>query len=297
MNTSALSNPNASERTKNLFRLLQENSGKKIILGQQESPRTIYAEREVEWIQAVSGELPAIRGLDFIHDDYDGAMERARRWNDRGGIVTICWHTGIEGNDYPSSKEENPDWEELLGSDSEIHDRMRRRWDRTAEALLRLQQDDIPVLWRPFHEFDGQWFWWGKGGGDYFRKIWKIMYHYFTDIRGLNNLIWVLGYADDVRDGWDPGERYFDIAGSDTYRGETVHAEAYRRLKTIYPDKMLAFHECGLIPEIDAFFEENCVWSWLMPWHTSWLMNNHPARIAKAYHDERTITLGRLDQF
>ena len=269
-----------------------------MILGQQESPRTAFADREIEWIKAATDELPAIRGLDFIHDDYVGVIERAQKWNDQGGIVTICWHTGIYGNDYPSSKEESPDWEKLLTPGTEENQQLLSRWEVAARALNQLQDHDIPVLWRPFHEFDGQWFWWGKNtDGAAFCRLWQMMYHSFEDIYGLNNLIWVLGYADDVRAGWDPGTDYFDIAGSDTYRGETVHKASYDRLKSLYPDKMLAFHECGLVPETDEFFHSKCVWSWMMPWHSRWLTDNHPDRIRKVYHDERMITLKRLPAF
>ena len=297
MDRMALNNPNATPRTRSLYRLLASLWGNRIVLGQQESPGTAFADREIEWIQAVTGEMPALRGLDFIHDDYAGVIERARRWNDMGGIVTICWHTGISGNDYPSSKEENPDWEKLLTSGTEEHTLLLHRWDQAAEALLQLQKDDVPVLWRPFHEFDGGWFWWGKGDGTAFCRLWRMMFRYYTEVFGLNNLIWVLGYADDVKEGWNPGEAYFDIAGSDTYRGETVHEAAFNRLKELYPGKLLAYHECGLIPGPDAFFEAECPWSWLMPWHGSWMMNNHPARIAEVYHDERMVTLSRLDTF
>lgn len=297
MSTAALNNPEVTVRTRSLYRLLESLSGRGIILGQQESPSTRYADRECEWIQAVTGELPALRGLDFIHDDYAGVVERARQWNGRGGIVTICWHTGVDGNDYPSSKEENPDWDELLTPGTEANGKLYRRWDRAAEALRQLQEEDIPVLWRPFHEFDGKWFWWGKGGGEAFCRLWRMMYRYFTEDCRLNNLIWVLGYADDVLDGWNPGEAYFDIVGSDTYRGETVHEASFRRLQTLFPHKMLSLHECGLIPEPDAFFSAGCPWSWLMPWHGTWLMNNPPLRIREVYQDSRMVTLSRLQAF
>ncbi len=286
--------PDICFRKQAVLSLLEAGKGKQILLAQQESPRTAFANRELEWIHAATGEWPAIRGLDFIHNDFDGVVERARDWNDRGGIVTICWHTGIEGNDYPSSKEEEADWEKLLTEGTEENERLLRRWEDAARALLRLQEEQIPVLWRPFHEFDGQWFWWGKGGGEAFRSLWRMMYRRFTDYYGLKNLIWVLGYADDVRDGWNPGEEYFDIAGSDTYRGETTHGAAWKRLKELYPDKPLALHECGLIPPPEEFFREGCVWSWLMPWHSRWLTDNDPARILQVYRDERMITLGRL---
>ena len=292
-----LINPNATARTRSLYDLLLSLSGKSILLAQQEVPRSGYPGRETEWIREVTGELPAIRGLDFIHDDYAGVIDRAKVWNDKGGIVTVCWHTGVEGNEYNASKEECPDWEKLLAHGTPENDLLRRRWDTAAKALLRLQEADIPVLWRPFHEFDGRWFWWGKGGGERFIALWRMMVQCFTADYGLNNLIWVLCYADDVRDGWNPGEAFFDVAGSDTYRGETVHAVSYRRLKQLFPEKLLAFHECSLVPPVDRFFEEGCPWSWLMPWHTRWLFDNSPARMAEVYRDERTISLGRLKSF
>ena len=292
-----LINPGATERTRSLYNLLCSLSGKKILLAQQEMPRSREPGYEMSWIRDVTGDLPAIRGLDFIHDDFAGVVERAKSWNDRGGIVTICWHTGVDGNDYNASKDENPDWEKLLSPGTPENGLLLRRWDDAAQALLRLQDADIPVLWRPFHEFDGRWFWWGKGGGKAFIALWRMMQRRFTVDYGLNNLIWVLGYADDVRDGWNPGEGFFDIAGSDTYRGETVHAVSYRRLKKLYPDKLLAFHECGLIPSPERFFEENCPWSWLMPWHTRWLTDNPPERLREVYRDRRMISLSRLASF
>lgn len=292
-----LTNPRASARARSLYRLLTSLSGKSILLAQQEVPRSREAGYEMSRIREITGDLPAIRGLDFIHDDFSGVTDRAKAWNDQGGIVTICWHTGIEGNDYTASKEESPDWEELLTPGTPAHSRMLRRWKDAARALDSLKEEDIPVLWRPFHEFDGQWFWWGKGGGEAFTALWRLMKETFTEQYGLNNLIWVLGYADDVISGWDPGDAFFDIAGSDTYRGETTHAAAFRRLKSLYPNKLLAFHECGLIPSPDQFFADECPWSWLMPWHTKWLTDNPPERLRQVYGDERMIPLSRLAAF
>ena len=280
-----------------LYSFLQSMEGKRILIAQQESPRKGGADRENEWIEAVTGELPAIRGLDFIHDDYDGVVERAKRWNDRGGLITICWHTGVIENTYPACKEETPDWERLFTPGTEENGLLLKRWDRAVLALKQLQKEEMPVLWRPFHEFDGKWFWWGKGGAETFRRLWKMMHDYFEKEQSLDNLLWVLGYADDVLPGWEVDPELFDITGSDTYRGETVHKRSYERLKQLYPGKVLAFHECGLIPKPGAFFEEGCAWSWIMPWHGTNLMSNPPERIKEVYRDERMITLSRLPEF
>ena len=291
-NSHKLSSGNSSAAAQKLYDFLCGIRGRKILLAQQESPVRGCHEQEMEHLLQVTGKLPAIRGLDYIHDDYAGVNDRAMRWDEKGGIVTICWHTGVEGIGYPDSKEETPAFEKLLQHGTPDNDQLRRRWEDAALALRKLQEKEIPSLWRPFHEFDGGWFWWGKNGGEWFIRLWREMYRTFTEEFELNNLIWVLGYADDVRDGWYPGDDFCDVIGSDTYRGITTNAASWQRCEKLCPDKPLAFHECGIFPEPDRFFEEGAVWAWVMPWHSKWLIeDNPPELLKKVYADERMITL------
>lgn len=173
-----------------------------------------------------------------------------------------------------------------------------RRWEACAMALEKLQQQDVPVLWRPFHEFDGGWFWWGKQGGEAFIRLWRMMVDTFTGDYQLKNLIWVLGYADDVKQGWYPGDDCCDILGSDTYRGETTHAAAYRALRKLNPSMPLAFHECGSLPAPEQLFDDGAAWSWVMTWHTRWLTdNNPPERLKQWYHHPKALTLQKLPPY
>ncbi len=294
----ALTDPDASARTRRLYALLRSGEGRRILTAQQEGPGRMGHEREMEFLKDLTGHLPAIRGLDFIHNDFDGVTERALRWNDAGGIVTVCWHTGVEGIGYPESKEEAPDIDALLTKGSAANGRLMRRWEGAASALLKMQAADVPVLWRPFHEFDGGWFWWGKGGGSRFIALWREMRRVFTGEYGLHNLIWVLGYADFVPDGWYPGDGECDIVGSDTYRGETVHRDAYDRLGRLCPGKMRCFHECGRLPLPETFLEEGAPWLYVMPWHGRWLTeDNPPERIRAFYQSGITLCLGETDAF
>jgi len=293
-----LSDRLAIPRARALYDYIARVMGRRMFLAQQECPHARFSEMEMEYLLQTTGRLPAIRGLDFMHDDYDGVAERALRWNGRGGIVTVCWHTGVEGFGYPDSKQEHPDFGRLLAYGTPENGLLRRRWDRAAGALSRLQEENVPVLWRPFHEFDGQWFWWGKEGGEAFRALWREMYRAFTEDYGLHNLIWVLGYADYVRPGWYPGSDVCDVLGSDTYHGVTTHAVAWPRLRALSPDKPLAFHECGTLPPPESFFREGAPWAWVMPWHTKWLTeNNPPERIREIYRHERMITLDQVRRF
>ncbi len=290
--------PMATARCRKLYALLRGCEGQKILTAQQESPGRFWHDREMDYLKELTGFLPAIRGLDFIHNDFEGCTERALRWNDAGGIVTICWHTGVEGIGYPDSKEERHDVSGLLKAGSEENGRLMKRWEEAAKALGRLESADVPVLWRPFHEFDGRWFWWGKDGGESFAALWREMRRVFTEEFGLHNLLWVLGYADDVTDGWYPGDGECDILGSDTYRGETTHRASYDRLGKICGLKPRCFHECGKLPAAERFFEEGATWAYVMPWHGRWLTeDNAPERIRAFYLSDRTLCLGETAPF
>ena len=91
-----LSNPNASERARRLYAYLNAVSGRKTLTGQMESAWHGNPRLELNYIQACSGKLPAILGLDYLTpSDNDNVNDRASRWYlEEGGIPTLCWHWG-----------------------------------------------------------------------------------------------------------------------------------------------------------------------------------------------------------
>ena len=213
-----LKNPNATKEARILNNYIRNTYGQRILSGQQESTWVGSPEYEMDYIKKTSGRLPAIRGLDYINEDFDGVTQRAIEWWKQGGIVSICWHWGTppDGVGYESSKG-FADLKEMFVTGSIVNKGMLAQMDRVAEELKKLQDAGVPVLWRPYHEFDGGWFWWSRGGPETFKKLWTLMYDRFTNLHGLNNLIWVLGYSSDIKDGWYPGDAYVDIAGADHY--------------------------------------------------------------------------------
>ena len=294
----ALSNPKATNETKRLYEYICDNFGQKVLSGQQEGCGS-NKDYEMEYLKNTTGKLPAVRGLDFMNNDFDGVVERAKNWWDNGkGIVTICWHTGVESSGYGEAKAENPDFSKLLNKNSTEHKKMIASWDKATAALAQLQDAKVPVLWRPFHEFDGQWFWWGKGDKENFKKLWQEMYDYFTNEKGLNNLIWVLGYADNVKDDWYVGDNYCDIIGSDTYNGGT-NKTAWDRLIGLGTQKPVAFPECGHIPTVQEMENDNDKWSWFMCWHSTsdpdWLKTKNTTEDLKnTYNSDLVITKDEL---
>ena len=77
-----------------LYDYLCSLQGLRCLTGQQESNWCGTQEHEINYLVMRTGRMPAIRGLDFLDNDFNGVTRRAVDWHARGGIVTICWHTG-----------------------------------------------------------------------------------------------------------------------------------------------------------------------------------------------------------
>lgn len=299
-----LSNPNASATAQKLFKYIQGLEGKGILAGQQESTWVSGPDYEMKYISNNTGKLPAIRGFDYINNDFLSVTTRAIKWWEQdGGIVSICWHWGAppDGVGYDSSKGEI-DMTEALTEGTDLYNALIDGMDVAAQQLKRLADKNVPVLWRPFHEFDGQWFWWGKGTPEQFIELWRLMYDRFTNHWGLNNLIWVLGYADTVKKGWYPGDEYVDIIGSDTYktRVDTINSTGWEMMNRNLPDctKARCFHENGQLPDIDMLISKKVNWTWFLTWTTEWLMEkNTVEELNEVYNHEYVITLDELPDF
>lgn len=298
--TPSLSNPNANETTQKVYEYLCGLSGVHVLSGQQESTWMGSADYEMDYIFETTGKYPALRGLDYMNDDFDGVNKRAIQWWEEGGLVTICWHTGSDfvGEWTHSMNTEIQDWDDILTPGTAAYQEFVAGMDKAAEALLELQEAGVTVLWRPFHEFDGQWFWWGKGGSGNFIKLWQLMYDRYTNYWGLNNLIWILPYSGNGKgyESWYPGDEYCDIIGADSYNGG-VQQGLYNKLTAVTDaEKPFCFHECGTNPTAEEL--QTTPWIWFMTWHTDHITNqNDPDDLNALYNSEYVITKDELPRF
>lgn len=297
--TNHLTNPNATKEARILHNYLRDLYGHYIISGQQESTWMGSPEYEMDYLVETTGRLPAIRGLDYINEDFDGVTQRSIDWWEKGGIVSICWHWGTppDGVGYESSKGKIK-LKEALKEGTALHEGMLAQMDRVAEELKVLQEAGVPVLWRPFHEFDGRWFWWGKGGAKQFKQLWQLMYDRYTHHHGLNNLIWVLGYSHRMKSGWYPGDEFVDIIGADNY-SEGTQLKNFNKLKKVTDKVMpIAYHENGPIPHPEEMVKDGATWSWFLTWHTIHIKEqNTPEYVYEIYNHDYVITLDELPDF
>lgn len=303
-----LINPNATTATKALMSFLVDNFGKAIISGQQ-------SVTDLPYIQANTGKLPAILGLDFM--DYSPSrVERGTTsnatdqgidwWANRHGLVTFCWHWNA-----PKGLLDTPDqrwWSGFYTSattfdvayamnnpQSEDYALLLRDIDAIALQLKRLQTAGVPILWRPLHEAEGGWFWWGAKGPEACKALWRLLYDRLTHVHGLNNLIWVW---NSVNPDWYPGDDYVDVVSADSYPGSynyTPQSGMFNLLVQLGSNrKLIAMTENGPIPDPELLKIYDAPWSWFCSWNQSTSIDNTVAHIQEVFNHPFVLTLDEL---
>ncbi len=146
---------------------------------------------------------------------------------------------------------------------------------KTLIEYLKLVKDaNIPVLWRPFHEASGKWFWWGTKDAATFKALWIEMYNELKEA-GLDNLIWVWTSCGKDND-WYPGDAYVDIVARDLYGNDAAScATEYSDLCGTYGYKVITLGECGYstytdcrIATVSEQWNAGAKWSWFMVWYS-----------------------------
>ena len=275
--------PQPAESAAKLYQFMLDNFQQRIISGVMTAKGLSVTagneQNEIVWVHEKTGKKPAMIGLDFL--DHTGipwvnnpdVVQDAITWRNSNGIVSFCWHWRDPSRttwEFYTDRT-NFDPRKIFEDQSAEYAAMMSDMDIIAGYLKELQDNDVPVLWRPLHEASGGWFWWGAQGPEACRKIWQIMFDKFTNEHGLKNLIWVwTSEANSATLNWYPGDEYVDIIGLDIY-DEGNHGSqmlVFEELKRLYNGKkMLAISECGSIPHMEAMKKDQAIWSYYMPWN------------------------------
>jgi len=136
-----------------------------------------------------------------------------------GSLVALQVHMTDPANPNGAGlRDTGVDLNQLLIPGTDTYLRWFYEMDVIAAGLSQLQDSGIVVLFRPFHEMNGAWFWWGGKSSVLFIKVWQQMFNYFTNTKKLNNLIWVFGpNMGSNAASYYPGNAYADITGLDAY--------------------------------------------------------------------------------
>ncbi len=337
-----LSDPDATAEAQGLMNYMATVYGEYIVSGQQETyggGHNGNYEWEFDYLEDLTGELPAIRGFDFMNYNSlygwdDGTTERVISWvNDKGGIATASWHINVPKDMSSYNVGDKVDWSNatygvetdfspskiLTDTSSKEYLYFMDAVDRLATELKQLQDAGVPLLFRPFHEAEGNggetnsWFWWGKDGSTTYKALWQLLYKTLTEEYGLHNLVWEFNsYTYSNSFNWYPGNEYVDIVGYDKYNAsannpnESAISTTFNSLVEMYNKfgKPIALTECDTIPSVENMTAENAYWLYFCPWYEGdqdngkflTLMNNSDTLIS-IYQSEKVITLDELPDY
>lgn len=248
-------NPNASPQTRAVLKYFQNLSGregKHIVSGQFSDFGNRAGTRLMSDIHDKTGHWPAILGADYADFGrgsltYEVPNKAAIEYWKRGGLVTISAHLYNPANPKGGGlRDKGVDLNSLLTSGTDTYTRWMQEMDLLAAGLQQLKEAGVVVLWRPFHEMNGGWFWWGAKDADTFIKVWRQMFDYFSATKGLDNLLWVYGpNHGDKTAAYYAGDRYVDIVGLDAYTDliDNQHIRGYAAVAAL--PKPFGFTEYG----------------------------------------------------
>ncbi len=218
---------------------LKGKAGKHVISGQniggdgvsQFAPNLAHY---VDELHTQTGKWIALAGFGLGYPDLQSAADMqitrkyASDWWKTGGLVTMWASPGNPQTGSGNCQDTNfSGARDLITPGNPLNDKWKAILDRIATALAGLQDDGVVVLWRPLHEMNGNWFWWSMDNGANmspadFLAIWKYEFDYFTNVKHLNNLLWV--YSPNVAGGgmkavdyYFPGSSVVDLGGEDFY--------------------------------------------------------------------------------
>jgi len=274
---------NATAETKALFYNLSELSKEHILFGHQHATQYGHGwsgDADRSDVKSVTGSHPAVIGVDFsglsgywLNDDQVEKEKASLRkyiseTYDRGGVTTVAWHFNnpvSKTNFYWNDSTAVAAVKNIIPGGSH-HDKYKSILKDIADLANSVRGKDgklVPMIFRPYHEFDGDWFWWGKAHctTDEFKTLWRFTVSYLRDSLNVHNFIYA--FSPDNRFISEqqyleryPGDEWVDMLGVDNYgdfgRYGSFNLEAgIKKLKIISDyalktGKLAAFTETGL---------------------------------------------------
>ncbi|MGV3616739.1 MAG: glycoside hydrolase family 26 protein [Fimbriimonas sp.] len=276
----ALIDRRATPQTKALYANLKRLSKIGVLFGHQhatEYGRGWAGDADRSDVKSVVGSHPAVIGVDFagLSGRSPEAIEAEKvhlrkiivDTYDRGGVVTISWHISnpVSGGGFNARREgQTKDVKELLPGGTH-HAQFKKILTDVADLAKRCKGKDgnlVPMIFRPWHEFDGDWFWWGRAHctiGE-FTDLYRLTVSELRDVNGVHNFIYA--FSPDCRFNSEgefleryPGDEWVDMVGFDDYADfgrDRYDLEAGLKKLTIVSDfakkhaKVAAFTETGL---------------------------------------------------
>ncbi|KQS36787.1 glycosyl hydrolase [Pedobacter sp. Leaf194] len=307
-------NKNATKEAKELLQYLYRIKDKKTLYGMHNIIGGMST--STDSIYKITGSYPAIWGGDFGFADEKHDIDNIKyrpllvpeieKQYARGSIIVLSYHqanpflgepTPFEGGII--SKLTDAQWKELTTPGTALYKKWCAQMDIIAVYFKQLQAAKIPVIFRPYHEMNGGWFWWGhRKGADGFKALWNQLYNYYTIHHQLNNILWAWTPDKPLEDVADyyPNTNTVDILGCDIYpqknKAIVYPQEWFDRMLKLANGKPLALTEHSVLPNQEIL--KNQPWAWMMSWGKMVFDQNSREKIRDFSDFKQVIMLNKL---
>ncbi|PIF30925.1 mannan endo-1,4-beta-mannosidase [Flavobacterium sp. 9] len=264
--TTYMVDASATKETVALFYNLKKLAKTKIAIGQQDAFSSFYQDNGGDSdIKKNTGSDPALLGSDFIFITDKNNNNQADNWfyqqelntisnvksaYAKGVINTFSWHLREPNNEdsfYAADMTESQKataFKSILPGGTN-HEWYKKKLDKVASVFLSLKGANgelIPIIFRPFHEFDGSWFWWGANfcSADDYKKVYQFTVDYLKNTKGVHNVLYAFSPDNSYTTAENylsryPGDKYVDVLGMDNYgdfdnQGQTGATKANTKL-------------------------------------------------------------------
>ncbi|MFE2022381.1 glycosyl hydrolase [Streptomyces sp. NPDC059499] len=288
---------------------LRSISGNNIVSGQHNKEPASAPGQYTQQVKDVTGQYPGLWGGDLMFNAADVAnrqrvVDQAKTEWANGSLVSLTWHvcppTGgstcaFEGG--VKSNLSNAQFSQILTDGSSLNKAWKQRLDEVVPYLQQLKNAGVPVLFRPFHEMNESWNWWGnRPGSNGSSRLFQITRDYLAGSKGLDNLIWVWNVQDNPAGGWSnyyPGNQYADVVSLDVWYKSHPSAADYQQMRNIAGTKPMAIGEIGKMPTA-SMLQSQPQWAWFMMWSEHLRGNNTNAETQATYFHPRVLNQGEI---
>lgn len=292
---------------------LMKNAAKGCMFGHQDDPnyRTTWSyEENRSDVKEVCGDYPAVMGFDMGHLElgenknldgvpFDRIRQEAVKQFERGGLVTLSWHpnnplTGKDAWDVSDSTVVKS-----ILPNGKNHRKFQSWLKRVADFINSIKTskgEKVPVVFRPWHENTGSWFWWGEKlcSTTEYKALWNMTVSTLKAY-GVNNVLYAFSPGGGATEAQYmeryPGDQIIDILGTDIYQYST-NDNYIKDVKSTFDfikklgdkhHKIIAFTETGYqsIPEAEWWTKvltpaiENYPISYVLVWRNAWDKKDH----------------------
>lgn len=276
-----LTDIHATPETKALYYNLHKLSRQHILFGHQHATEYGHGwrgDKNRSDVKSVTGSHPAMIGVDFsgLSGQPADMIEREKKLlrkniedtYNRGGVTTVSWHFSNPisgGGFYWKDSVSLPAVKYIIpgGSQHKKYKTILQTIGSFAKSLKGKDGKAVPMIFRPYHEFDGDWFWWGRSHctTEDFTSLWKFTVSYLRDSLAVHNFIYAFSPDNKFNTQEQfleryPGDKWVDMLGMDNYGdwgrdGFYDIAAGVKKLQivsgyAIKANKLAAFTETGL---------------------------------------------------